>query len=171
MSFYKRSDFSGYMTKTMNEQRTLRKSLGAVQKPRVFLSHSHLDDALVAKVINFFQAYKAAVYVDWMDDGLPSETNRETAEILKAKIANSPRFIVLATDNSLKSRWMPWELGFADSKLQLANIAILAIAQEDGVFLGNEYLQLYSRIIASNHGEPAVFGPNTQSGTLLSAWL
>jgi len=76
-----------------------------------FLSHSTKDADLLPGVIAILERHGAAVYVDKKDESLPPTTSRETASILKNRIKQCRKFILLTTKNSKDSRWMPWELG------------------------------------------------------------
>ena len=115
-------------------------------KKSVFLCHSHADIELIEGFLSFLSTiYKDKVYVDWKDTSMPPKPNRETAEMIKRKIESLDIFIVLATNNALKSHWVPWEIGIADSKKSLDKIIIFPVADPSGKFDGSEYLQLYSR--------------------------
>lgn len=56
---------------------------------------------------------------------MPEEPNRETAGRIQAAIRNSDVFLFLATENSMSSRWCPWELGYADGVKPLDSIAVV----------------------------------------------
>lgn len=115
----------------------------------VFLSHSHKDQDLVLRVRDFLQSQGVQVYVDWLDNGLPETPNAQTAAILRNKIRENRHFLLLVTENSLNSRWVPWELGTADGQKGPAHIAILPVTSA-GFFQGNEYLDLYPRVETSD---------------------
>lgn len=142
----------------------------------VFLSHSHKDRSLVDGFINYLASWgKIKVYVDWQDSDMPSTTNRETASRIKKKIEELDYFLVLATENALKSKWVPWEIGIADS-IKLDKIAIVPVSDASGKFNGNEYLQLYPSIqpaiLQSGEKTMAVFQPNQSSnGVIIRSWL
>ncbi|MCH5937009.1 toll/interleukin-1 receptor domain-containing protein, partial [Salmonella enterica] len=65
-------------------------------------------------------------------------------------------FLFLATENSMSSRWCPWEIGYADGKKNLNNIVIVPTVDSSGRHHGNEYLQLYSRIDTTPNGALAL---------------
>jgi hypothetical protein len=115
-------------------------------RPSVFLSHSHKDKDLVGHAVRFLKSQGVDVYVDWLDDGMPSSVSGETAVQLKAKIKEHAKFVLLATNNSADSKWIPWELGIADGEKTLQNIASFPVAQTDRAFHGSEYIQIYPRI-------------------------
>ncbi|WP_318344372.1 toll/interleukin-1 receptor domain-containing protein [Flagellimonas baculiformis] len=109
----------------------------------VFLSHKHDDSEVLEHVIEMFTSLGVKVYVDWQDEDMPTKTSGETAVKIKEKIKENDKFILLATENAIQSKWCNWELGFGDSEKYLDNIAIMPITENDGSWSGNEYLQIY----------------------------
>ena len=131
-----------------------------------FLSHSHLDRTLVVGLVGLLQDAGLDVYVDWADTSLPPSPNRETANAIKSRIVRADLFLFLATQNSVASRWCPWEIGYADGEKPIDSIWIIPTS-EGGTTYGNEYLQLYRRVDEANVGTLARFEPNQHSGTQL----
>ena len=85
-----------------------------------------------------------SVYVDWQDYEMPKNTNGTTATKIKEKIRQNDKFILLATESAINSKWCNWELGYGDAHKYFKNIAILPITNnEDNSFSGTEYLQIY----------------------------
>jgi hypothetical protein len=82
----------------------------------VFLFHSSKDKDILPSVISFLSEYGVNVYIDKADEELPSSTSPETGEILKNQIHEARKFIILISENSRYSKWIPWELGIADEK-------------------------------------------------------
>lgn len=126
-------------------QNAVRKSL--TTKNTVFLSHSHQDADLVLAAVNFLLTLGVEVYVDWLDSSMPSITSGETASKIKGKIKECDRFAVLLSENSVGSKWVPWELGYADGVKDINKIAIMPIRRNqytsDSAFDGLEYMSLY----------------------------
>lgn len=99
---------------------------------------------------------------------MPQPPNRETATALKRRINSTEYFLMLCTENALQSRWVPWEVGIADTQKAFGKILIAPVADSLGRFNGSEYLQLYRRIIINNAGTAEVFDPDKQyAGTPL----
>src|SRR5436190_23291754 len=111
----------------------------------IFLSHSHKDKDLIQPAIAFLRSHGVKVYVDWMDEGMPDVVSGETAKQIKERIKQQKKFLVLVTENSKDSRWVPWELGFADPTKGMDHIASFPVT-ESGDFTHNEYLRIYPKI-------------------------
>ena len=90
-------------------------------------------------------------YVDWQDSKLQHPTDAQTAKRLKDRIRNSRKMIYVVTNDSLKSVWCSWELGFADRDKGVDNVAILAVKPNNGRWKHNEYLQQYPWISYENN--------------------
>ena len=155
-----------------------RKSLS--YKRTVFLSHSHDDNDIILDIIEFLLTVGITVYVDWLDPTMPRITSVETAVRIKERIVQCERFVVLLTENSKESKWVPWELGFADAKKDNDRIAVFPVKRysytSDSEFTGLEYMQLYQRImlgqiIATGADSPVVLPPNVDRGVTLKGWL
>jgi hypothetical protein len=114
-----------------------------------FLSHSSNDSESVVGVIQVLQNHGASVYIDKKDSTLPPYTSKDTAAILKNRISQSRKFVLLASANSKDSRWVPWELGVADGYRRLENVAIFPVVEKsyDTAWVSWEYLGLYDRIV------------------------
>ncbi|MDJ1502051.1 toll/interleukin-1 receptor domain-containing protein [Xanthocytophaga agilis] len=116
------------------------------RNPTVFLSHSHHDKEQIEKALVLLNKLGVDVYVDWLDEGMPDVPNGETARKIKDKIKENRKFVVLATNKAITSKWVNWELGYGDADKYIENISIIPIAENDGNWIGNEYLQIYPRV-------------------------
>lgn len=114
-----------------------------------FLSHSSKDSDAVVGAIRVLEGHGATVYIDKKDPALPPYTSKETASILKSRINQSRKFVLLASENSKDSRWVPWELGLADGYKRLENIALFPVVDKATAtsWTSWEYLGLYDRIV------------------------
>ena len=146
------------------------KSAGSLTEARflnlrtVFLCHSHHDAELSKGLISLFASQGWKVYVDWEDSAMPETPNRETAERIQQKIRQLDYFVFLATEHSVRSRWCPWEIGFADSEKENDSILIVPTSDDSGKWYGNEYLQLYRKIDLSDAGNLNVWNPGQEYG-------
>lgn len=113
----------------------------------IFLSHAFEDAIYINALRDELVEAGYSVYVDWIEDAQLDHSNvtTETAAQLRRRM-NSCRSLLFATSQAAKrSIWMPWELGYMDSKTN-ARVAIVPIAEDaDTVeeFKGQEYLGLY----------------------------
>lgn len=172
MAYFTEKQLRSYNTYQFNESadRVLKKS-ASLAKHTVFLSHSHKDSGLANGLKNHLAQLGLSIYIDLEDSDLSKSTDRNTAERIKNKIKELNYFFLLATNNSVRSRWVPWELGIADGYKDFEKILIIPVEDDYGNFDGNEYLQVYKRLIIANKGETAVFNPKETQGMLVEAYL
>lgn len=81
-----------------------------------------------------------------MDDDMPQATSGVTAEKIKVKIRENKKFILLATNKAISSKWCNWELGLGDAAKYINHISLIPVADDNNHWTGNEYLQIYPRI-------------------------
>lgn len=113
----------------------------------VFLSHNFADREIVAGIYNGLHELGLKVYVDWIVDPQLNRQNvtKESAELIRSRMASSKSLIYAFSVHSDASKWMPWELGYVDGNVH--RCAILPIAQVSTVnFVRTEYLKLYPLI-------------------------
>ncbi len=164
---------------SLTEQASIRKA-AEERNPAgtTFLSHSSQDGEWVVGAIRLLEGHGANVYVDKKDSKLPPYTNKETAAGLKERIHQSRKFVLLASNNSKDSRWVPWELGIADEHKGLSRVAILPAVDstKETTWTNWEYLGLYHRIIwgdLEGHTDKVwmVIDASESTATELSKWL
>lgn len=134
----------------LTEQASVRKTAeDRSPEGATFLSHSSKDQELVVGAVHLLRGHGATVYIDKKDPSLPPYTNKGTAIGLKKRIKQSGKFVLLASNNSKGSRWVPWELGIADQAKGLRRVAVLPAvdSQKDTNWSTWEYLGLYDRIV------------------------
>lgn len=149
-----------------------RQASRATQLTSVFLSHSHTDKDVVEQAVSFFRTLGITVYVDWADETMPEKPTGETAKKIKNQIVLNDKFVLLATNNAVSSKWCNWEVGIGDTyKLKNKKIALLPLAENSGSWHGNEYLQIYPRIEQENFKNGYIVRfPDSTYETLLE-WL
>lgn len=109
----------------------------------VFLSHKHSDKEELSRAIALLKKLGVAVYVDWLDVEMPQKTSGVTAAKIKDKIKANKKFVLLATEDAIASKWCNWELGYGDAQKYINHIAILPVKNDYSDFSGSEYLQIY----------------------------
>lgn len=180
VDFITKAELRGFAsTVPVTEQYSLRKSASA--RPLIgatFLSHSSKDQDLVVGAMKVLEGHGAMVYIDEIDPQMPPYTSEQTAALLKHRIRETHRFVLLASDNSKESRWVPWELGVADGYKGLANIALFPVSErsEEQSWASWEYLGLYHRIVwgrMKGHADPLwmVLDHRRNTAIPLRRWL
>jgi len=113
----------------------------------IFLSHSSEDAIYIKALRDYLVEAGYTVYVDWIEDPQLNRANvtKATAAVLRQRM-NCCRSLLYATsDAARKSVWMPWELGYMDSKTG-SRVVVVPIVEDNaasGGFQGQEYLSLY----------------------------
>lgn len=89
-----------------------------------------------------------SIYVDWIVDPQMdrSAVTAETAGVLRDRLQHSRTLLYLYTNNTKRSRWMPWELGYFDGFN--GTVGVLPIVPDTGSidFSHEEYLGLYPKV-------------------------
>ena len=159
------SQSSGRIVQSFSEA----KSIGL---QTAFLCHSHKDQNLALGLRNLLLAQGWKVYIDWLDQELPDQPDKNTAIRIRDKMLSHRWFLFLATASSVASRWCPWEIGYADAIKDNDSILLVRTEDDNGRWYGNEYLQLYRQInkAKSEDGRRgyAVFAPRAENGGM---WL
>ncbi len=113
----------------------------------IFLSHSYKDANMILNIKRIIEDMGFSVYVDWIDDPQLERTKvtSGTADLIRNRIDSSRCLIFVTSEKSIDSKWMPWELGYADgAKEGLA--AVLPVSESlvsTETYNGREYLGLY----------------------------
>lgn len=116
----------------------------------VFLSHKHEEGEDLKNGIALLKSLGVSVYVDWMEE-MPRSTSGDTANKLKKKIIENKKFVLLATEKAISSKWCNWELGLGDAAKYINHIALLPVKDDYGAWSGSEYLQIYP-VKKNTHG-------------------
>lgn len=143
--------FSNYMNQTRLDSATTEISKSYYPRTTVFISHKHDDLKDLSGFIGFLEEkYNVKTYIDSRDSSMPRVTSGKTASKIKTRIRQCDKFILLATNSAVESKWCNWELGYGDSqKFDNNDIAILPLKKADmtdSVYKGNEYMQIYPYI-------------------------
>lgn len=154
--FY-RGDFNKYKINDSELRKSLTESFNfsaesasGFKQTTVFISHKHNDLEDLKGVIGYLEKEcDVSVYIDSSDEKMPKITSVITAERIKNKIKTCNKFILLATNAAIASKWCNWELGFGDAlKSENNDIAILPMNDNElSDYSGNEYMELYPTII------------------------
>lgn len=170
---FKNNSFSQYSVSSLYEaQQPIEKSFRhdafgyRREKTTVFMSHKHDDLENIKGLIGFLEkTYDVRAYIDSWDPTMPSQTCGDTAKQLKNRIESCDKFIFMATDGAIDSKWCNWELGYGDSQKFPENIAIFHVS--DAIELnynGYEYFDLYPYIAYYNGNEKYTNGNYVKPG-------
>lgn len=152
MSLINVSQLRGYRKSTKSYNLSLNESLRNFKneskflKTKIFLSHKHDELENLEGAVSFLNNHGVQVYVDWLDEGMPKTTCGNTAVRIKEKIKENDKFILLATEGAINSKWCNWELGLGDAAKYINNIALLPVKNDSSAFSGSEYLEIYPYI-------------------------
>ncbi len=127
-------------TEALNEGRIT----DSAQLYDIFLSHSSLDNELIAGLKLMLEDIGLIVYVDWNDKQLnPNNVTAETAAVLRERMKQCKSLLYAFSENASNSKWMPWELGYFDA-LKKSRVAVLPISKTAKTsYKGSEFVGLY----------------------------
>lgn len=136
--------------------RTLNEATRA-QQQTAFLSHSHLDKERAVGLQVMLGEAGWDVYIDWQHNTMDERPTNELSKELQLRMDMCTWLIYLATANSEKSRWCPWEIGYANGRK--SDNSILVVPTTSGYIThGSEYLNLYRRLdLAASTQKMALF--------------
>jgi hypothetical protein len=159
MRFIKAAELRSLKESVAKSTAGLIKEARARARPHVFLSHSHLDrdSDTLAGAVTMFERLDAPAYLDIDDSELPSITSVDTATGLRRRIDECRRLVVAASKQIRHSRWVPWEIGYADGRKGVAKVALLPIEADDGsLTVEQEYLATYPAFGMTNDGRQLI---------------
>lgn len=116
----------------------------------VFISHKHDDLDDLKDVLGFLErTFNVKVYIDSRDPSMPKITSAKTATNIKDRILKCDKFILLATNGAIESKWCNWELGYGDAQKFKKHIALFQMKPKgtyDSAYKGSEYMEIYPYI-------------------------
>lgn len=170
-NIFEAGDFSDYKKYDLSQSRgsvELWLSHYGIGKTAVFISHKHNELDELSDIIGFLESnYNVNCYIDSRDPSLPKTTSGETAKRIKERIESCNKFILLATEGAISSKWCNWELGYGDAQKKINNVAIFPIKKKgtlDTLYDGNEYLEIYPYIVARHNGDKYSDGTSIRPG-------
>ena len=162
-------DFRAYRMDSIHEaMEQVRDSYMNFNKKRitVFISHKHDDLNDLRDILGFLEkTYDVKCYIDSRDPKMPKITSGETAKIIKQRITQCDKFILLASNGAIASKWCNWELGFGDAKkFDSDSVALFPFKRAYEDYSGNEYLEIYPHIVKCDGDERYSGGGYVKSG-------
>ena len=133
-----------------------------------YVSRSAKDLFLAEGLQVLFKDRGWNVFIDWEDETMSEKPTRETAEKIQTLIIKCDWFLFLATANSTDSRWCLWELGYAQGVKPFDSILIIPTKDENDVWNGGDFLQLYRHIEVTSSQRFGAFRPGDEHGVLVA---
>ncbi len=156
---FEQGSFSQYSQVNLDDARgiVLEHSQYGFRKTTVFVSHKHDDLADLKGVLGFLeQNYNVKTYIDSRDPTMPAVTSARTAMNIRDRIKECDKFILLATNGAIESKWCNWELGYGDANKFKRHIALFPMKPShtsDYSYKGSEYMRIYPYIVYCNGTE------------------
>lgn len=170
-TIFEQGSLQRYATRSLNESMSpilSHSQYGVKSKVTVFISHKHDDLEDLKGLLGFLEdTYNVKVYIDSKDPSMPTVTSAETALNIKERIKQCDKFILLATNGAIESKWCNWELGYGDAQKYKKHIALFSMKPEgssDSAYKGSEYMSMYPYIAYFDGSEKYTNGNPIQKG-------
>jgi len=102
---------------------------------RVFISHQRSDKSDAKKIADFLKSCKIDVYFDQYDHELllASASNNpiDVVNAIKNGVKKSTHMLVLVSPNTLRSAWVPFEIGYGYDELEVRALTLKGIKNID----------------------------------------
>jgi hypothetical protein len=98
---------------SLNE--TDRRMFSSGTNKRVFISHKKEDKDLAKKVADYIMEAGVDVYFDEYDTTINRNDPLSVVSAIKKGMQLSTHMLVVFTNNTLLSTWVPWEIGYGDA--------------------------------------------------------
>ena len=161
-------EFDNYKRSSVTEARqSINESLYhyAQRKITIFISHKHDDLEDLKGIIGFLErTYNVKCYIDSRDPAMPKITSGETATKIKERIKQCDKFILLASNGAIDSKWCNWELGYGDAQKFKDHIALFPFKRENENYDGYEYMEIYPHIVKYSGYETYTNGEKVKAG-------
>ena len=147
-TIFEQGSFRQFYAMRLNEamEPILEHSQFQLSPTTVFISHKHDDLEDLRGVLGFLEKnFNVKVYIDSQDPSMPKITSAKTATNIKNRILKCDKFILLATNGAIESKWCNWELGFGDAHKFKEHIALFPMKPKgsfDYEYKGSEYMAI-----------------------------
>lgn len=166
-TIFDQGSFRAYAKIRLDESRALIPPVVkyASRKTTVFVSHKHDELADLKDILGFLEKeFGVMTYIDSRDPTMPKVTSAQTAANIKARIAKCDKFILLATNGAIESKWCNWELGFGDAQKFEKHIALFPMKPAGSTYRGSEYMSIYPCIAYYDGTEKQLDGRSIKAG-------
>ena len=103
----------------------------SLEKPRVFISHQKKDSDVAAKIAEYLLDAGIDVYFDQYDGSINRADSNSVINSIRTGIENSSHMLVIFSQNTFGSMWVPWEIGYAyNSPVSLYVLRLKGVTKE-----------------------------------------
>lgn len=174
ITIFEQGHFDAYSNISLNESRSSIPLYSdfSMRKTTIFISHNHDDLDDLKGVLGFLErTYDVKVYIDSRDPMMPKVTSMQTALNIRERIKQCDKFIFLATNGAIESKWCNWELGYGDAQKYRDHIALFPLKPKgtyDWEYKGSEYMSIYPYVSYYNGTEKYMDGNSISRGYYIS---
>lgn len=117
--YYLRDSYNGILPKP------------SVDNPRVFISHQKKDSDIANKIADYLLDAGIDIYFDQFDKSIDRSNPQSVVTAIQRGIENSSHMLVLFSNNTFGSMWVPWEIGYAyRSPVALGVLRLKGVAKD-----------------------------------------
>lgn len=117
----------------------------------VFISHRTMDDSLAKRIYNRLTTVHSIQC--WIDDILPSQPPEKITSVVIENINKCTHLLVVMTDNTQGSWWVPYEIGVAEqgeraisTYSEMANLKLPEFLWHWPVLMGDSAIDRFAQI-------------------------
>lgn len=116
----------------------LNESYDRINSICIFISHQKKDSSVAKKIADYLMAAGLDVYFDEYDQNIDRSNPYSVVNAIKVGLKRSTHLLCIISQNSLESKWVPWEIGYAYDNKILVGLTLRDLSKS---FLP-EYLQV-----------------------------
>ena len=115
----------------LNERYNRGQTIPARLTPRVFISHQKKDSQVANTVAEYLLDAGVDIYFDQYDGSINRSDPSSVVTAIRRGIENSSHMLVIFSQNTFGSMWVPWEIGYAyNSTVNLSVLRLKGITKE-----------------------------------------
>lgn len=97
----------------------------------VFISHQKNDSNAAKKIADYLLKAGINVYFDEYDNTLDLTNPYSVVSAIKKGLNHSTHLLVILSENALRSKWIPWEVGYAYDSKKIISLKLKDIASKE----------------------------------------
>lgn len=111
----------------------------SLDNPRIFISHQKKDADIAKKIADYLVEAGIDIYFDQYDSSIDRSSPTSVVNAIKKGIESSTHMLVVFSQNTFESMWVPWEIGYAYNSPIVLNVLRLKGVPKDKL---PEYLKV-----------------------------